>query len=125
MVQDGDGRPRKLAAPAPMHTIKPLTRSGNVKEPGLTFGGVSFIVDVCSDKAMIVLVRLKGVLDLCAELFEEEGVVPGIPTSLSAYLSNAELKAKDLSVIRPKRPTEEPVSGREPKRGKAGMGTDV
>ncbi|KAI0103063.1 hypothetical protein GGR51DRAFT_573463 [Nemania sp. FL0031] len=125
-VQSGEAvRPRKLAAPAPMHAIKSLARSGNIKEPEVTFCGASFLVDVCSEKVMIVLVKLKGVLDLCAELFEGKGAVPSSPASLSAYLSNAELEYRDPRAMRTKRRTAELVSNREPKRRKAGIGIGV
>lgn len=36
----------------------------------------NFVVDACGKKTMIVLVKFKGALDLCAELFEGEGIIP-------------------------------------------------
>ncbi|KAI1125467.1 hypothetical protein F5Y10DRAFT_268097 [Nemania abortiva] len=117
-VQDDDGvTPRKLAAPAAMHAINPLVTSGDTKEPGFTFRGINFTIDVCGEKAMIVLLKLKGALDLCAGLFEEE-VVPGSPASLSAYLSNTMLETGVSSAIGTKRQTGQIGSDKGQKRRK-------
>ncbi|TGJ82770.1 hypothetical protein E0Z10_g5995 [Xylaria hypoxylon] len=57
-VQDDETTtPRKLAPPAAMHDIKPLSLSGYTKESGLMFRGTNFIVDACSEKTMIVLMN--------------------------------------------------------------------
>ncbi|KAI1421132.1 hypothetical protein F5Y12DRAFT_769459 [Xylaria sp. FL1777] len=37
---------------------------------------------------MVVLVNLKGVLDLCTEIFKKEEAMPDGPTSFFARLSN-------------------------------------
>ncbi|KAI8628792.1 hypothetical protein F5Y19DRAFT_485168 [Xylariaceae sp. FL1651] len=73
--------PRKLAPPAAMHQIKP----GELKEKGVEFQGIQFIVDVCGGNVHVVLGTFRGVLDLCAELLRG-GPVPESPTSLAAYL---------------------------------------
>jgi hypothetical protein len=85
-VQDDDAlTPRKLAAPAAMHRID-LDES---REGGVNFRGVEFIVDICGERAMIILVRLNGVLDLCAEMFEGQAM-PENPTNLSTRLSSVQ-----------------------------------
>ncbi|KAJ8115931.1 hypothetical protein ONZ43_g4552 [Nemania bipapillata] len=124
-VQDDDGgTPRKLAAPAAMHALKPPARSGHAKESKVVYRGTDFIVDVCGEKAMIILVDFKGVLDLCAELFQDQGVSPGSPASLSAYLGNPKLGAEDPSVAGAKRRLQELGLGlgRAPKKRKSSAG---
>ncbi|KAI1275954.1 hypothetical protein F5Y07DRAFT_389590 [Xylaria sp. FL0933] len=76
--------PRKLAPPAQLQAVKCLSGGNDAKESKLTFRGIEFIVDICGEKTMVVLMGMKGLLDLCAEMFEEEEAAPGIPTSLFA-----------------------------------------
>ncbi len=102
MVRDDEAvTPRKLAPPAAMRAIKHLCEGSEGEGSGLTFRGIDLVIDVCGEQTMIVLVNLKGVLDLCAEIFEEEEVMPDSPTSLFAAL---------------KRRSDEPRSGRGHKR---------
>ncbi|KAI0872429.1 hypothetical protein GGS24DRAFT_508784 [Hypoxylon argillaceum] len=125
-VPDGDaGTRRKLAAPAAMHTVYPLARNCDAKNPELTFRGVGFIVDVCGEETMIVLVNFKGVLDLCAELFEKEDAIPSSPAGLSAYLSNSKPELGFFHVGGAKRRIESLGSGRGPKRWKTSIGSAV
>lgn len=58
----------------------------------LSLRGTDIIVDVCSGKPMIVLVSLKGILELCAEALEDEDVVLASPTTLSTRLGGDQLK---------------------------------
>ncbi|KAJ2986678.1 hypothetical protein NUW58_g4914 [Xylaria curta] len=122
-VQDEDATtPRKLAVPAAMHAIK---RSGDAKESEVLFRGTNFIVDVCSEKTMIILTGFKGVLDLWAEHFEEEEPMPESPAGLSAHLRNIEWNSKDTSAASAKRPMKELKHDRERKRRKYGVGSGV
>ncbi|KAI2636796.1 hypothetical protein GGS21DRAFT_542719 [Xylaria nigripes] len=99
--------PRKLAAPAAMHSIAP----GDTQEWGVMFRGTNFFVDVCGAKTMIVLVDFRGVLDLCAELFGEQEAMPDSPTSLTARLGSIGSRPDDVKAVEAKRRLDELVSG--------------
>ncbi|KAI1750746.1 hypothetical protein F4782DRAFT_541425 [Xylaria castorea] len=115
-VRDDDvTTPRKLAAPAAMHTI---AKASNTKESEIAFRGTNFIVDVCGEKTMVILVDFKGVLSLCAELFAEDEALPDSPTSLSVRLANTRLQPEDINIAGTKRRLEEQNPGRGRKRQK-------
>ncbi|KAI0858443.1 hypothetical protein F4860DRAFT_526941 [Xylaria cubensis] len=115
VLEDGATTPRNLAAPAAMHMI---TRASNTAESEVAFRGANFVVDVCGEKTMVLLVGFNGVLDLCAELFAEEEVLPDSPTSLSVRLGNIELRLGDLRIAGTKRGGQDQKPGRGPKRQK-------
>ncbi|KAI0503435.1 hypothetical protein F5B22DRAFT_640159 [Xylaria bambusicola] len=101
--EDAAVTPRKLAPPAAMRAIRRLSEGSDdtAGSPRLELRGTDMIVDICSGKAMIVLVNLKGVLDLCAEALGDEEVVLASPTSLSARLST--IQTPSSTVTRAKR----------------------
>ncbi|GAP91449.1 hypothetical protein SAMD00023353_6200270 [Rosellinia necatrix] len=104
----GPPKRRRLAEPAPMRAVE--LAASDASEARLVFRGTDFVVDACGEETMVVLVGFKGVLDLCAELFEEEKEGEAIlysPTSLSARLRDAESKQDDGSGLGVKRQTEE------------------
>ncbi|KAH8165168.1 hypothetical protein CIB48_g3101 [Xylaria polymorpha] len=122
-VQDDDATtPRKLAAPAAMHMI---TAASDTTESEVRFRGTNFVVDVCGEKTMIVLMRFKGVLDLCAELCAEEEPLPDSPASLSHRLGNIKLQPQDVDIAGTKRRLEERDPGRGRKRLKYSAGLKV
>ncbi|KAK5633360.1 hypothetical protein RRF57_009075 [Xylaria bambusicola] len=91
--------PRKLAPPAAMRAIRRFSERGDgggdtAAGSRLVLRGTDIIVDVCSGKAMIVLVNFKGLLDLCAEALEDEEVVLESPSSLSARLNTIQSGSK-------------------------------
>ncbi|KAI0425639.1 hypothetical protein F5Y09DRAFT_334810 [Xylaria sp. FL1042] len=119
-IQDEEAvTPRKLAPPAPMRAIKYLSEGNDIEESRLMFCGTEFIVDVCGEKTMIVLVNLKGLLDLCTEMLEEEDVVPGSPTSLFARLGNMKRTPSVIKASGTEEQADEPVSNRGRKRQKS------
>ncbi|KAI1735634.1 hypothetical protein F4680DRAFT_469819 [Xylaria scruposa] len=123
VLDDNDATtPRKLAAPAAMHMI---TRASNTAESEVAFRGTNFVVDVCGENTTIILIGLKGVLDLCAELLAEEEALPDSPTSLSACLGNIELRPEDLKIAGTKRGVQEPKLGRGRKRQKPSVEMQV
>ncbi|KAI1360961.1 hypothetical protein F5Y08DRAFT_348288 [Xylaria arbuscula] len=84
--------PRKLAPPAAMRAIRRLSESEDSNDPAkggsrLTLRGTDIIVDVCNGNTMIVLVNLKGILELCAKALEDENVVLASPTTLSTRMT--------------------------------------
>ncbi|KAI8945727.1 hypothetical protein F4801DRAFT_597544 [Xylaria longipes] len=122
-VQDDEATtPRKLAAPAAMHAI---TAASDTKDSEVRFRGTNFIVDICGERIMIVLVSFKGVLDLCAELFAEEEPLPDSPTSLSVRLGNIKLQLEDIDIAGTKRRLEDQRSDTGRKRRKYNLGPKV
>ncbi|KAI1298407.1 hypothetical protein F5Y03DRAFT_398193 [Xylaria venustula] len=120
IVRDDEAStPRKLASPAAMRAIEPMSDFDDAKESRLVFHGIEFIVDVCGDKTMIVLVRFKGLLDLCAELFEDGDVVPDSPRSLFARLKSMKPESEVISECGVKRQSDESNSSRGHKRRKS------
>ncbi|KAI0186253.1 hypothetical protein EV127DRAFT_411342 [Xylaria flabelliformis] len=115
VLDDGATTPRKLAAPAPMHMT---TKASNTAESEVAFRGASFVVDVCGEKIMLILVGFKGVLDLCVELFAVGESLPDSPTSLSIRHGNIELRLGDLKIAGTKRGGQDQKPGRGPKRQK-------
>ncbi|KAI1496299.1 hypothetical protein F5X99DRAFT_424817 [Biscogniauxia marginata] len=59
------GLPRRLAPPAPMHSIEseniPIHQVGE-------FGGVTFAVDVCGDTETVMLLKLTGLMEILDEI---------------------------------------------------------
>ncbi|KAI0441605.1 hypothetical protein F4803DRAFT_551968 [Xylaria telfairii] len=122
-VQDNEATtPRKLAAPAAMHMI---TAASDTTESEVRFRGTNFVVDVCGEKTMIVLMRFKGVLDVCAELCAEEEPLPDSPASLSHRLGNIKMPPEDVDIAGTKRRLEERNPSRSRKRRKYSAGPEV
>ncbi|KAI0969514.1 hypothetical protein F4678DRAFT_481108 [Xylaria arbuscula] len=117
--EDEAATPRKLAPPAAMRAIERMPEDDDAKESRLAFRGTEFIVDVCGEKTMIVLVRFKGLLDLCAELFEEGDAVPDSPTSLFARLRSMKPESDISGDCGVKRQSDEPKSSSGHKRRKS------
>ncbi|KAI0469176.1 hypothetical protein F4859DRAFT_523402 [Xylaria cf. heliscus] len=124
MMQDDDATtPRKLAAPAAMHAIP---AASDTKESEISFRGTNFIIDVCGQKVMIILVNFKGVLDLCAELFTGGQPLPHSFVSLSCCLGNIRLQPEAIGVTATKRRLrEQKLPDRGCKRQKYSAGTKV
>ncbi|KAI0811882.1 hypothetical protein GGR55DRAFT_688435 [Xylaria sp. FL0064] len=119
-VQDDEAvTPRKLAPPAQMHAVKCLSGGDGAKESKLTFRGIEFIVDICGEKTMIVLMGMKGLLDLCAEIFEEEEAAPGSPTSLFARFDSMNPVPRVIKSDGTERRADESISDRERGREKS------